>query len=342
MKNLINISSYSGEEDEAADFLESYLKHLGLEPFRKQNNLWILPEHYVGDRPKILLNAHIDTVRPAGSWSNDPHIAYEKGDKIYGLGANDAGAALVCLLDTFVHFNDRDVPVNLIFSATAEEETGGKDGIQSVIGELPDISLGIIGEPTGMKMAIGERGLLVLDGQVNGTVKHAALENHDNAILNTLDVLETLRNIYFEKNSAMLGEVNVTVSEIHAGTQHNVTPSECTFVLDIRLNENYTPQEVLGILRSELGCSLIPRSLDRRASCIYPDNPVVKCAEALGIEKYGSSTLSNMAYVPFPSVKMGPGESVRSHQPDEFVYRHELDEGKNYYKQLINHYISEL
>ncbi|MFP4620837.1 MAG: M20/M25/M40 family metallo-hydrolase [Bacteroidales bacterium] len=340
LKALVEIASYSGNEDKVADFLENQLRKMNLSPHRKKNNIWVLPGNYDEAHHNVLLNAHIDTVKPSGSWSIDPHQAIEKGKKIYGLGSNDAGASLVCLLDTFMHFYEKDVPLNIIFSATAEEETGGKDGIQSMVQELPEISLGIIGEPTGMKMAVGERGLLVIDGSVSGTSKHAALENPDNAILNALEVLNKLQNIRFDKASETLGGVHVTVSEIHAGSQHNVTPSECKFVLDIRMNERYTPQEILKILGKELDCSLEARSLDKKASGISLDHPIVESAKALGIKRYGSLKLSNMACVSFPSVKIGPGDPVRSHKPDEFVYRDELDTGKLYYKQLINQYIS--
>ncbi|MEF8809876.1 MAG: M20/M25/M40 family metallo-hydrolase [Bacteroidales bacterium] len=340
LKDIVGIPSYSGEEGEAADFLYDRLREMGLSPSRKKNNIWVLPAHYKEGHPNILLNAHIDTVKPSGSWSMDPHQPVERGQEIYGLGSNDAGASLVCLLDTFMHFYEKDLPVNIIFSATAEEETGGRDGIQTMVEELPEISLGIIGEPTGMHMAVGERGLLVIDGTVTGTEKHAALENTDNAILNAMKVLNTLQNIHFDKISEVLGGVHVTVSEIHAGLQHNVTPPECRFVLDIRINEHYTPQEVLEILGKELDCSLKARSLDKKASGISLDHPIVDSAKALNIKRYGSLTLSNMAYVDFPSVKMGPGDSARSHKPDEFIYRHELDTGKLYYTRLINQYIS--
>lgn len=340
LKGLIGIASYSGEEKEAADFLQKYLREMDLSPLRKKNNIWVFPANYIEGHPNILLNAHIDTVKPSGNWSMNPHQPVERGQKIFGLGSNDAGASLVCLLDTFMHFYEKEIPVNIIFSATAEEETGGEDGIQSVVEELPEISLGIIGEPTGMHMAVGERGLLVIDGMVTGTTKHAALDNQDNAILNAMEVLKKLQNIHFERISEVLGDVHVTISEIHAGSQHNVTPPECHFVLDIRINEKYTPQEVLTVLGKELDCSLEARSLDKKASGISLDHPIVESAKALNIKRYGSLTLSNMAYVSFPSVKIGPGDSVRSHKPDEFIYRHELDTGKLYYKRLINQYIS--
>ncbi|MCF8334991.1 MAG: M20/M25/M40 family metallo-hydrolase [Bacteroidales bacterium] len=340
LKSLIEIPSYSGKEGEAADFLEDRLKKRGLSPSREKNNIWLLPGNFSEEHPNVLLNAHIDTVKPSESWTMDPHQPMDRGKRIYGLGSNDAGASLVCLLDTFMHFSEKDIPLNIIFSATAEEETGGNDGVQSIIEKLPEVSLGIIGEPTGMQMAVGERGLLVIDGKVAGSARHAALENPDNAILNAMEVLNKLQNIRFEKVSEILGGVQVTVSEIYAGMQHNVTPSECRFVLDIRMNERYTPREILEILEKELGCSLKARSLDKKASGIPLDHPIVKSAKALKIKQYGSSTLSNMACVPFPSVKIGPGESSRSHKPDEFVYTHELYTGKLYYKRLINQYIS--
>ena len=340
LKHLIGIASYSGGEEGVADFLENYLSEMGLNPDRKNNNIWVMPANYNEAYPNVLLNAHIDTVKPSGNWSMDPHKPVERGRRIYGLGSNDDGASLVCLLDTFLYFYEKDIPLNIIFSATAEEETGGKHGIQSMVEELPEISLGIMGEPTGMQMAVGERGLLVVDGKVTGTTKHAALDNPDNAILNTMEVLSKLQNIHFDKISEALGEVHVTVSEIHAGTQHNVTPPECNFVLDIRMNERYTPQDILEILGRELDCSLEARSLDKMASGISLDHPIVESAKALNIKRYGSSTLSNMAYISFPSVKIGPGDPARSHKPDEYVYSHELDTGKLYYKKLINQYIS--
>lgn len=340
LKSLVGIPSYSGDEGEAASYLENCMKEMGLKPHRKKNNIWAFPANFKEGRPNVLLNAHLDTVKPSEAWSMEPHHPVEKGGKIYGLGTNDDGASLVCLLDAFMHFYEKELPVNIIFSATAEEETGGKDGIQSMVEELPEISLGIMGEPTGMQMALGERGLLVIDGKVTGTPKHAALDNPDNAIINAMEVLNKLQKCSFEKTSEVLGGVHVTISEIHAGIQHNVTPAECSFVVDIRINEHYTPQEILDILEKELGCTLEARSLDKKASGIALDHPIVESGRALNLKLYGSSTLSNMAYVSFPCVKIGPGDSARSHRPDEFVYRKELDSGKLYYKRLINQYIS--
>lgn len=340
LTKLIRIASYSGEEELAADFLERYLQDLHVKTHRKYNNIWAMPQHWKKEHSNILLNGHIDTVEPSANWTLDPHQPLQKANKLYGLGSNDAGASLVCLLDTFLHFYDKELPVNLIFSATAEEETGGEQGIGSLLDELPLISLGVIGEPTDMQMAAGERGLLVIDGSVKGTTMHAALENPDNAILNALQILRKLQQISFEKESAMLGKVHVTVSQIQAGSQHNVTPAECTFVLDIRLNEFYKPEEVLQILRESLSCSLKARSLDKKASGIPLDHTVVKSAQRLNITIYGSATLSNMAYVPFDCVKIGPGKSQRSHQPDEFIEKRELNEGSIQYKELINQYIA--
>lgn len=340
LKKLIRIASYSGEEELAADFLESYFQDLHVKTHRKYNNIWVMPQYWKKEHPNILLNGHIDTVKPSADWTLDPHQPVEKASKLYGLGSNDAGASLVCLLDTFLHFYDKELPVNLIFSATAEEETGGEQGIGALLDELPLISLGIIGEPTDMQMAAGERGLLVIDGSVKGTTMHAARENPDNAILNALQILRNLQQISFEKASSMLGRVHVTVSQIKAGYQHNVTPDECNFVLDIRLNEFYKPEEVLQILRKSLNCSLKARSLDKKASGIPLDHPVVRSAHMLNMPIYGSATLSNMAYVPFDCVKIGPGKSQRSHQPDEFVEIRELDEGSMKYKELINQYIA--
>ncbi len=340
LKSMVSIPSYSGDEGEAANYLEGHMKELGLAPHRKKNNLWAFPANFKEGQPNVLLNAHLDTVRPSEAWSMDPHHPVEKRGKIYGLGTNDDGASLVCLLNTFMHFYEKELPVNIIFSATAEEETGGKDGIQSMVQELPEISLGIMGEPTQMQMATGERGLLVINGKVKGTTKHAALENNDNAIINAMEVLNKLQKLSFEKTSDILSDVKVTVSEIYAGIQHNVTPAECSFVLDIRMNEQYTPQEILNILEEELGCTLEARSLDKKASGIALGHPIVESARALNLKLYGSSTLSNMAYVSFPSVKIGPGDSARSHRPDEFICRTELDTGKLYYKRLMNQYIS--
>jgi acetylornithine deacetylase len=338
LKDLVRIVSYTGEEDEAAGFLEDYMREMGLSPYRKKNNLWVFPENYSDKKANLLLNAHIDTVRPTGKWSANPHEPLETETKIQGLGTNDDGASLVCLLDTFLYYSKKDIPANVIFSATAEEENGGKNGLQSILDELPEIALGIIGEPTDMEMAVGERGLVVIDGIVGGSARHAAQENPDNAILNAMKVLDQLQNVRFEKESSVLGKVHITVSQIQAGMQHNVTPAECRFVLDIRVNEFYTPEVLVDILKEALNCKLKPRSLDKKASRIDPDHPVVKSAEKLGISIYGSSTLSNMVFAPFPAVKIGPGESKRSHKPDEFVYKKELEKGKEYYRKLINQY----
>mgnify|MGYP006287519059 CR=1 FL=1 len=340
LQSLVEIPSWSGQEKEAADFLEDYLKELGLHPKRAGNNIWVMPANFSDGKPNVLLNGHIDTVQPSGPWSCDPHQAIEYGDKIYGLGANDAGAALVCLLNAFLHFLDRDMPFNLIFSATAEEETGGENGIRSILDALPEISLGIIGEPTEMNMAVAERGLLVIDGESTGTVRHAALDNPDNAIINALRDLNKLEGFCFDKQSPFLGKVHITVSRIHAGKQHNVTPASCHFVLDIRLNEHYSPREAWEILQRKMNATLRARSLDKKASAIPPGNTIVESARQLKIPCYGSNTLSNMACVAFPCVKIGPGVSARSHRPDEFICRSEINTANQQYIRLINQYIS--
>jgi len=342
LKSLIEIPSYSGMEKQAALFLEHYLRDRGFQPYRHNNNLWLMPAHYSKQKKNVLLNAHIDTVRPSERWMQEPHRPVESDGRIYGLGSNDAGAALVCLLNAFMHFQDREMPFNLLFSATAEEETGGSNGIPSIIGKLPEISLGIIGEPTSMRMATAERGLLVIDGIATGTVTHAAHKNTDNAILKAIQHINMIQNLHFDKKSELLGDIHITLSQIQAGNQHNVTPSECRFVLDVRLNDRYTPRQVLEVLQQKGDCTLQARSLDKKASAIPRDHLMVESAKALNIQRYGSNTLSNMAYVPFPCVKIGPGESDRSHQPDEFIFRREIETGNQQFIHLINQYISSL
>ncbi|MBS3807492.1 MAG: M20/M25/M40 family metallo-hydrolase [Bacteroidales bacterium] len=340
LKSLIAIPSYSGREKAAADLLECHLLEQGLQPVRHNNNIWLLPVNYSQQKENVLLNGHIDTVQPSGEWSYNPHQPVESGGKIFGLGSNDAGAALVCLLDTFMHFQKQQMPFNLIFSATAEEETGGDLGIQSILDELPGISLGIMGEPTSMHMATAERGLLVIDGIATGTVTHAALENPDNAILKAIKYLHTIQDLHFDKRSAILGDVRITLSQVHGGNQHNVTPSQCRFILDIRLNERYSPQEVMDTLQQKGDCTLRARSLNKKASAIPRDHPIVQSAKNLDVPTYGSQTLSNMACVPFPCIKIGPGQSSRSHQPDEYICRKEIETGRQQYIHLINQYIS--
>ncbi|MDR0798429.1 MAG: M20 family metallo-hydrolase [Dysgonamonadaceae bacterium] len=335
LKELIAIPSFSREETEAADYLENFLKKMNYSPQRKGNNIWLSSPDWDDNKKTILLNSHIDTVKPAAGWTRDPFAPEEDGDCLFGLGSNDAGASLVSLLMAFFRLTQTGQPNNFIFLASCEEEVSGKNGIESVLPELPRIDWGVIGEPTQMQPAVAERGLMVLDAIVRGKAGHAARNEGDNAIYRALPVIEWFRNTQFPRISAWLGPVQMTVTMIQAGTQHNVIPGECKLTIDIRSNDCYSNKELFEQISLHCGCEISARSLRLNASNFPLEHPLVQRAILLGMKPFGSPTLSDQALLPFPSLKIGPGDSARSHTPDEYILKSEIREAIDLYFQLF-------
>jgi len=336
LKQLIATPSFSGEEDGTAALIEQFLKDHGVEVNRYKNNVWAVNKYFDPAKPTILLNSHHDTVKPNKAYTIDPFDPVEKDGKIYGLGSNDAGASVVSLLSTFLHFYERpDMAYNLLVAITAEEESSGPNGLNGLLPHLPEIDFAIVGEPTQMHLAIAEKGLLVLDVTAHGKPGHAAHTNTVNPIYKALDDIQWFRTYRFEKVSPLLGEVKMSVTQIEAGTQHNVVPAECRFVVDVRVNDLYTNREVLEIIRQHVQSDVQPRSLRLNSSSIDPAHPFVKAGVSLGRNTYGSPTLSDQAVLSCPSVKLGPGDSTRSHQADEYIYRDEIAEGIDLYIRML-------
>lgn len=335
LSDLISIPSVSREEKEAADCLERWMASHGLEPHREGNNLWC-GECADDGRPAILLNAHIDTVRPAAGYTRDPFSPEIIGDRLYGLGSNDDGASLVSLLAVYRRLSVTEQPYRLIFSATAEEEVSGKGGLDMILPMLGDISLGIMGEPTEMQMAVAERGLLVLDCISHGTSGHAARDEGVNAIYEALKDIGWFRTHSFERVSDFLGPVKMSVTQINAGTQHNVVPDKCTFVVDVRPNGMYSNSELLGLIKASVSCDVKERSTRIGSSHIGMNHPVVLKGKEMGLACFGSPTTSNQALVSFPTVKIGPGDSARSHSADEYVLLSEISGAIDIYTRLLD------
>lgn len=336
LKKLIRIPSISREEGLCADLIENYIAENGYTVSRLKNNVWTIASGFDGNRPTLLLNSHIDTVKPVDGWTFDPFIPTEKDGKIYGLGSNDAGASVVALLHTFFLLSQENQPYNLIFSATAEEELSGKDGIELLLKELPKIDFAIVGEPTNMQLAVAEKGLMVLDCTAHGKAGHAARNEGENAIYKALADIEWFRNYRFPNVSEFLGEVKMSVTQINAGTQHNVVPDRCTFVVDIRSNELYSNEEILEEIKKHISCDAVPRSTRLSSSATPLNHPIIVKAKETGREIFGSPTLSDQALMPFPSVKIGPGKSSRSHTADEFVEIKEIEQAISVYYELLS------
>jgi len=336
LKSMIAIPSISREETEVADFLQNYIEAFGMNTGRKGNNVWCLSPMFDLKKPTILLNSHIDTVKPVNGWRKDPFCPQEENGKLYGLGSNDAGASVVSLLQIFLQLCKTTQNYNLIYLASCEEEVSGKDGIESVLSELPPIQFAIVGEPTEMQPAIAEKGLMVLDVSAQGRAGHAAREEGDNAIYKVLDDIAWFRDYRFAKVSPLLGPVKMTVTQINAGTQHNVVPDRCTFVVDIRSNECYTNQELFDEIQKHLSCEAKARSFRLSSSHVAESNPIVRKAVAMGRIPFGSPTLSDQALMPFPSLKMGPGKSSRSHTADEFIFYKEIEDAIGIYLELLD------
>lgn len=336
LRQLISTPSFSREEDNTAAILEDFLQKNGVETSRLKNNVWARNLHFDPAKPTVLLNSHHDTVKPNRGYTRDPFAADVVDGQLFGLGSNDAGGALVSLLAAFLHFFEREsLPFNLVYAATAEEEISGKNGVELLLPELGKIDCAIVGEPTQMQLAIAEKGLLVLDCVAAGRSGHAAREEGDNAIYNTLADIEWFRTYRFPAVSEFLGPVKMSVTVIQAGSQHNVVPDECRFTVDVRVNECYTFEQVLAVIRANVRCSVEPRSLRMRSSIIPPEHPLVQAGLALGRTCYGSPTTSDKALMPFPALKMGPGDSARSHTADEFIFLTEIEGGIGLYVRLL-------
>ena len=335
LKSLIATPSFSREEDKTAAILIDFLEQRNIPYDRKGNNIWAKSQHWRKGAATYLLNSHHDTVKPAKGWQRDPFSPNLEDGKLYGLGSNDAGASLVSLLATFLHFYNKERPFNLIFAASAEEEISGKNGIESLLPELGHIDAGIIGEPTQMQMAIAEKGLMVIDGEAKGKAGHAARKEGINALYIALEDITILRELEFEKTSAVLEKVKVSITQIEAGTQHNVVPDSCRFVIDVRTNDAYSNQEVFDILQARVQSTLKARSFRLNSSRIALEHPFVQSGIKLGRSYFGSPTLSDQALMRFPTLKMGCGDSARSHTADEFIYLQEIEEGIDLYIQLL-------
>jgi acetylornithine deacetylase len=338
LTSLIETPSISREEDQTAHIISRYFSQKNIRWERTGNNVWAKNNHFNPALPTILLNSHHDTVKPNQGYTRDPFKATVEDGKLYGLGSNDAGGCLVSLIAAFAHFYEKALPYNLVLAATAEEEISGKNGIESLLPTLPPFELAIVGEPTLLQMAVAEKGLVVVDALVKGKAGHAARDEGVNAIYLALNDLLVIRDYEFQRASDYLGKNKVTATIIQAGSQHNVVPDTCSYTLDVRVTDAYTLEEALSELKQALKAELTPRSLRLNSSRIDPAHKIIQLAEKLGITQYGSPTLSDQALIPYPSVKIGPGDSARSHTPDEFIFVHEVDEGIDAYINLLNHY----
>jgi acetylornithine deacetylase len=336
LAELIAIPSTSRKEGNAADRMEFFLSDRGLKPVRRDHNVWV--SNIVSEKlPTILLNSHLDTVSPTEGWERDPYSAVIEGDRIYGLGSNDAGGSLVSLLATFLYYAEQDdLPFNLVFAATAEEEVSGEKGVSGILEDLGKIDLGIVGEPTMCRMAVAEKGLMVIDCLARGNSAHAASGLGTNAIYECINDIEWIRSFRFEKSSAWLGDVNMQVTMIEAGTQHNVVPDACRFVVDVRTNECYDNREVFRIIKENIKSRAEARSFRLNPSSIDESHPLVQRGLGLGLEAYGSMTLSDQSLMPFTTMKIGPGDWQRSHTADEFITTEEIRQGIITYIQLLN------
>lgn len=336
LKRMIAIPSFSGEEGMVADLMVQTLAECGYLARRKGNNVWVCSRHWDVSKPTILLDAHLDTVRPNTGWETDPFVPVVKEGRLYGLGSNDTGGSVVSMLTTFLHLADTVQAYNLIWLASAEEENTGKGGIQSVLDELGPIDLALVGEPTGMQAAIAEKGLMVVDCVAHGKAGHAARGEGINAIYEALPDVEWFRTYQFPKESGLLGKVKMTVTGINAGTLHNVVPAECQFMVDIRVNEHYTNTEIFNTIRKNVKCEVKPRSFSLNSSAIANNHPIVRRCRNLGLSTYGSPTTSNQAVIPFTSLKIGPGESARSHTANEYIELREIEEGIAVFIKLLD------
>ncbi len=341
LQSLIATPSFSKAEDKTAKILQDFFTQKNIPVHRHLNNIWVATRNPNPEYPTLLLNSHHDTVKPVKGWQRDPFLPSVENQILYGLGSNDAGGSLVSLAAIFLHFyQQKNLPINLIFLASAEEEISGKNGVAAVLPQLGKIDVGIVGEPTQMKMATAEKGLMVIDGIAGGKAGHAARNEGDNAIYHALRDIEYLKKLSFEKVSKLLGPIKISVTQINAGTQHNVVPDICQFVVDVRTTETYSNTEIFNYLNKNTYSDLTARSLRLEPSGISLQHPLVKAGLKLGIATFGSATLSDQALMSFPTLKMGPGNSSRSHTADEFILLSEIKNGIETYAQLLTNLIT--
>ncbi|TVZ54916.1 acetylornithine deacetylase [Lutibacter sp. Hel_I_33_5] len=341
LKNLIETQSFSSEEENTALLIEAWFTENEIPFKRTKNNIWATNKYFDDSKPSMLLNSHHDTVKPNSAYTNDPFKAIVKDGKLFGLGSNDAGGCLVSLMATFTHFYaEENLKYNLVIVASAEEESSGPDGLNSMLPIIPNIDVAIVGEPTLMNLAVAEKGLVVFDAVIEGTPSHAAHPNNNNSIYNTIDVLQWFKDFKFDKFSKALGDVKMTVTQINAGKQHNVVPAHVELVVDVRVNDAYSNQEIAAILQEQSPCTKItPRSLRLNSSSISVEHDLVKAGIEMGRETYGSPTLSDQSVLSCQSLKLGPGDSTRSHSANEFIYLAEIEEGVKIYVELLNRVI---
>ncbi|MEO6905661.1 MAG: M20 family metallo-hydrolase [Ginsengibacter sp.] len=339
LKELIVIPSFSKEEDKTAACLENLFQKKKIKSKRYLNNVWATNKYFDDSKPTILLNSHHDTVKPNTGYTLNPFEPIEKDGKLFGLGSNDAGGPLVSLLSTFVYFFEKEIPFNIVFAATAEEEISGKNGVEILLPQLPKIDCAIVGEPTLLNMAVAEKGLLVLDCTAHGKAGHAARDEGVNALYISMKDIAWLSTYHFANISSLLGPVHIAVTSINTENKtHNIVPSECSFLVDVRVNELYTFEEIISVIKENIKSDIQPRSIRLKSSFIKEEHPLVKASKQLGISTYGSPTCSDMALMDFPSLKIGPGDSARSHSADEFIYVNEIKDGIKTYINLINNY----
>ena len=338
LKKLIATPSFSKEEDNTADLIEQFLENNGVRTKTHLNNIWAENKHFDPSKPTLLLNSHHDTVKPNKGYTRDPFKPDVVDGKLYGLGSNDAGGCLVSLMVVFLHYYKKtDLKYNLVFAATAEEEISGTNGIEALVPKLGNIDCGIVGEPTLMQMAVAEKGLLVLDAVAQGRAGHAAREEGDNALYKAVKDIAWFQSFKFPKVSELLGPVKMSVTVIETENRaHNVVPAHCRYVIDCRVNELYTFEEIIGTIKENISSEIQPRSTRLRSTAIALDHPLIKAGLNLGRTYYGSPTTSDKALMPFQTLKMGPGDSARSHTADEFIYVDEIRNGIEMYMQLID------
>jgi len=336
LKQLIGLSSLSKEEEFTADLIDRFFQERDIKTHRKGNNVWVYNAYYDITKPTILLNSHHDTVKPNTGYTRDPLAATVEEDKLFGLGSNDAGGCLVSLIATFLYFYQQtELKYNFCLVASAEEEISGKNGVESVLDDIGPIDFAIVGEPTLLDLAIAEKGLMVLDCTALGTAGHAARNEGDNAIYKAIKDIEWFQNYAFERTSSTLGPIKMSVTVIHAGSQHNVVPATCNFVVDVRTTDAYSNEETLDIIKAHVKSEVTARSTRLKSSSIPETHPIVEAGIVLGRKVYGSPTMSDQALIPVPSLKLGPGDSARSHMADEFIYIDEIRAGIDLYIAML-------
>ncbi len=336
LKDLIQTESFSKQEDGTAAIIEEFFRERNISYKRRKNNIWAFNKYFDANKPNVLLNSHHDTVKPNPSWTLNPFNPLVKDGKLFGLGSNDAGGCLVSLLATFCYYyNQKDLKYNVIMAATAEEEISGREGLEMVVPELPEIEFAIVGEPTQMHLAVAEKGLLVLDCIAHGKSGHAARDEGENALYKAVKDIHWFQSFQFPRVSDNLGPIKMSVTMIQAGTQHNVVPDTCKYTVDIRVTEQYTLEEITDIVKENIQSEVNPRSIRLRPSSIPKEHPIVQAGIAMGRNTYGSPTTSDQALLDCPSLKMGPGDSARSHTADEFIYLTEIEEGVQMYIDMV-------